>query len=90
MKRRGLIWRLAVCRARPVGAARADGAFDERESGDRPFHDVDKAIAAGYSFPVFDQAGATCIAQPGAGRRWAVHMVNTTLLDATIDPTIPR
>jgi hypothetical protein len=53
------------------------------------FHDVDRAIAAGYSFRLPELGGATCIAQPGEGAM-GVHMVDTTKLDAVLDPTKPE
>ena len=53
------------------------------------FHDVDRAIAAGYSFRLPELGGATCIAQPGEGAM-GVHMVNTSLLDSVLDPRKPE
>jgi hypothetical protein len=53
------------------------------------FHDVDRAIAAGYSSRLPQLGGATCIAQPGEGAM-GVHMVDTTKLDAVLDPTKPE
>ena len=53
------------------------------------FHDLDSAIAAGYDFRLPDLAGRTCIDQPGQGGM-GVHMVNTSLLDATLDPQNPE
>ena len=54
-----------------------------------PFRDVDRAIAAGYSFRLPELSGATCIAQPGEGAM-GVHMVDTTKLDAVLKPTEPE
>ena len=53
------------------------------------FHDVDSAIAAGYTFRLPDVTGKTCIDQPGTGGM-GVHMVNTSLLDGTLDPKKPE
>ena len=53
------------------------------------FHDVDRAIAAGYSFRLPELGGVTCIAQPGEGAM-GVHMVNTSLLDSVLDPRKPE
>lgn len=50
---------------------------------------VDNAIADGYSFRLPDKTGATCIEQPGQGGM-GVHMVNTSLLDSTIDSKRPE
>ena len=61
---------------------------DARGATDR-FHDVDAAIAAGYSFRLPDQTGATCIVAAGQGAM-GVHMVNTSLLDGVLDATSRR
>jgi hypothetical protein len=53
------------------------------------FHDIDSAIAAGYTFRLPDVAGKTCIDQPGVGGM-GVHMVDTSLLDGTLDPKHPE
>ena len=53
------------------------------------FHDLDQAIAAGYSVEVADLSGATCIAQPGEGAM-GVHMLDPSLLEGTIDATKPE
>jgi hypothetical protein len=69
-------------------------------AGDRPdlegavpatagFHDIDSAVAAGYNFRLPDLSGKTCIDQPGQGGM-GVHMVNTSLLDSTLDPQHPE
>ena len=50
---------------------------------------VDGAIADGYSFKLPDKSGATCIEQAGQGGM-GIHMVNTSLLDGTIDPKKPE
>ena len=72
-----------------VGVAAASGLFrDARDATDR-FHDVDAAIAAGYSFRLPDLTGAACILQPDQGGM-GVHMVNTTLLDGVIDAEKPE
>lgn len=67
----------------------ASAAFDGAKPATARFHDLDKAIAAGYSFRLPDLTGATCIAQPGVGGM-GVHMVNVSLLDATIDAEAPE
>ena len=55
----------------------------------RYYLNVDAAIADGYSFRLPDKTGATCIEQPGEGGM-GVHMVNTSLLDGTIDSKRPE
>ena len=54
-----------------------------------PFHDIDSAVAAGYNFRLPDVTGKTCIDQPGVGGM-GVHMVDTSLLDGTLDPKHPE
>ena len=72
-----------------VGAAVAAGAFDGAKSSTARFHDVDKAIEAGYSIRLADLAGIECIASPAQGAM-GVHMVNGSLLDGTIDANEPE
>jgi hypothetical protein len=75
-----------------VGIAAAHHGHNDLDKARRAtarFHDVDRAIAAGYSFRLPEIGGATCIAQPGEGAM-GVHMVNTSLLDATLDPAKPE
>jgi hypothetical protein len=55
----------------------------------RYYLNVDAAIADGYSFRLPDKTGATCIEQAGEGGM-GVHMVNTSLLDGTIDSKRPE
>jgi hypothetical protein len=54
-----------------------------------PFHSADAARAAGYDFRLPELSGKTCIVEPGAGAM-GVHLVNTSLLDATLDPAAPE
>jgi hypothetical protein len=72
-----------------VGIAVAAGAFDGAKPATAAFHDVDQAIAAGYSVRVFDKNGIDCIAQPGQGAM-GVHMLNPSLVDDKIDATQPE
>ncbi len=62
-----------------TGIAVAASAFDGAKSSTARFHDLDQAIAAGYSVKVADLAGIECIAQPGEGAM-GVHMLNPALL----------
>ena len=71
------------------GAVAAGGGVSEAAPATARFHDLDKAVAAGWSFRLPDVTGATCIAQPGEGGM-GVHMVNTSLLDGTIDAAAPE
>jgi hypothetical protein len=72
-----------------AAAHRGHGDLDKVRRATARFHDVDKAIAAGYSFRLPELSGGTCIAQPGEGAM-GVHMVDTTKLDAVLDPTKPE
>ena len=90
MKKRVLILALAVLPVLvAVGAAVAAEAFDGAKSATARFHDLDQAIAAGYSVKVADLAGIECIAQPGQGAM-GVHMLNPSLLDSSIDAEHPE
>jgi hypothetical protein len=74
----------------PAGLAVAGGGgLDGATPATARFHDVGKAIAAGYSFRLPELSGKTCIVQPGEGAM-GVHMVNTSLLDETLDATAPE
>lgn len=53
------------------------------------FQGVDWAIAAGYTLRLPDLTGETCIADATLGAM-GVHMVNTGLLDATLDVSAPE
>jgi hypothetical protein len=67
----------------------ATGSTGQAAKATTGYHDVQKAIAAGYSFRLPDKSGATCIAQrPDGGM--GVHMVNKKLLDGKIDATKPE
>ena len=90
LKKRALMLVLAVLPVLvAVGVAAASGLFREARDATDRFHDVDAAIAAGYSFRLPDLTGATCILQPGQGGM-GVHMVNTSLLDGVLDETKPE
>ena len=74
-----------------AGIALASGGreFVEPLRTTAQFHDVETAIAAGYSLRLPDTSGMTCIADPTLGTM-GVHMVNTGLLDAEIDASSPE
>ncbi len=90
--RRALVVCLAVLPVLVVAgyaAAGGRGPMDGAAPATARFHDLDAAVAAGYSVRVADINGVTCIAQPGAGAM-GVHMLNPALLDTTIDPDAPE
>ncbi len=91
MKRVLLLLALLVPVLAATGIAVAAGAFDGAKSSTARFHDLDQAIAAGYSVKVADLAGIECIAQPGEGAM-GVHMLNPALLfdDGVIDAEQPE
>jgi hypothetical protein len=91
MKRILILLALLVPVLAATGIAVAAGAFDGAKSSTARFHDLDKAIAAGYSVKVADLAGIECIAQPGEGAM-GVHMLNPALLfdDGVIDAERPE
>src|SRR5687768_6209412 len=74
-----------------TGIAVAAGAFDGAKSSTARFHDLDQAVAAGYSVKVADLAGIECIARPGEGAM-GVHMLNPALLfdEGVIDAEQPE
>jgi hypothetical protein len=71
-----------------AGVAIASGIFAAARGATAAYHDVDAAIAAGYSFRLPDLSGATCIESSEGGM--GVHMVNVSLLDGTIEETKPE
>jgi hypothetical protein len=90
--RRKLILVLAAATtlvATGIAAASWWTAYSEAIPATIRYHDVNRAIADGYSFRLPDLSGATCIEQPGAGGM-GVHMVNVGLLDARIDSKQPE
>jgi hypothetical protein len=75
-----------------AAVALAASGLDGAKPATARFHDLDKAMAAGYTFRLPERAdlgGRTCIVQPGQGAM-GVHMVNTSLLDATLDANVPE
>jgi hypothetical protein len=87
--RRLLVVLLLVVPLAVAGLAVAAGAFDGAKSATARFHDLDKAMDAGYTVRVADLSGATCIAQPGEGGM-GVHMLKPSLLDGEIDAKNPE
>ena len=68
----------------------AGAAFDGAKPATARFHDVDQAIAAGYTFRLPELTGKTCITQPGDGAM-GVHMVDLELVgDPAIDADQPE
>ena len=72
-----------------IAAAHGGSELGKVRKATAAYHEVDRAIADGYSFRLPEIGGNTCIAQPGVGAM-GVHMVNTGLLDATLDPLRPE
>jgi hypothetical protein len=91
MKRILFLLALLVPVLAATGIAVAAGAFDGAKSSTARFHDLDQAVAAGYSVKVADLAGIECIAQPGEGAM-GVHMLNPALLfdEGVIDAEQPE
>jgi hypothetical protein len=53
-----------------ASVAVASAAFDGAKPATARFHDVDQAIAAGYTIRLPELSGKTCITEPGVGQ-WA-------------------
>jgi hypothetical protein len=87
--RRLLLSLLALASLGAAGIAVAAGAFDGAKPATARFHDIRQARAAGYTVPVADVNGVTCIAEPGVGAM-GVHMLNPSLLDGVVDAERPE
>jgi hypothetical protein len=86
--RRLVIGAFLVVSLAVAGIAVAAGAFDGAKSATARFHDLDNAVAAGYTVRVADLSGATCIASAEGGM--GVHMLKPALLDGAIDVQNPE
>jgi hypothetical protein len=84
-----LLLGLAVLVAAGMAWADGRGSLEGAAPATARFHDPAVAKAAGYTLTLADLAGKTCIDQPGQGGM-GVHLVNTSLLDGTIDATAPE
>jgi hypothetical protein len=83
---------LAVVAVVGTAFAGSQSSLADARNATAAYHDLSVAKAAGYTFELPDTTGTTCIANlsdPSAGAM-GVHMVNTGLLDATLDPTKPE
>jgi hypothetical protein len=93
MRHRVLVGLLVAASLAVVGVATAGlrhhSDLDRVKRATVRYHDVQKAIDAGYSFRLPELSGATCIVQPGDGAM-GVHMVDTTKLDGVLKPTEPE
>ena len=89
MKRAFLILAALVPALVAAGIAAAGGVGEAKTATAR-FHDLDKAVEAGYSVTVADLAGITCIEDPAGSGTMGVHMLNPALLNATIDAGAPE
>jgi len=72
-----------------LAVAGGHGAADAASPATARFHDLDKAMDAGYTIRLADAAGIECIAHSSEGAM-GVHMVNGGLLDGTIDAMKPE
>ncbi len=54
------------------------------------FHDIDAAMAAGYTVEVADLAGITCIADPNGSGTMGIHYLKPELLDDEAVATAPE
>ena len=88
MKRAFLTLAVLVPALVTAGIALAGGVGAKNATA--PFHDLDKAIDAGYSVTVADVNGITCISDPAGSGTMGIHMLNPALLDATIDGDAPE
>ena len=89
MRKLLMIGTAAVALLAAAGLAVAGSLLEGAKPATARFHDLDTAIAAGYSFRLPELGGKTCIAQPGRGAM-GVHMVNGSLLDAELDASAPE
>jgi hypothetical protein len=89
VSRGAIVAAMLVALAAAAVALGAGGSLNQAHQATIAYKNVNKAIAAGYSFKLPDKAGNTCIAQPPQGAM-GVHMVNKKLLDGTIDATKPE
>lgn len=80
---------LAASMLAPVAAAGQPGLAALRNAT-APFHDIDAAVAAGYSVEVADLAGITCIADPNGAGTMGIHYLNPALLDDSVNATTPE
>jgi hypothetical protein len=78
-----------VLAAAGIAVAGGHGSADAASPATARFHDLDKAIEAGYSIRLADTAGIECIAHTTDGAM-GVHMVNGSLLDSEVDATQPE
>lgn len=92
MRKRVLLLVLATLPLALAGVALAhgdDSQLDRVKRATAAYHDVNAAIADGYTLRLPDAAGLTCIATEKVGGM-GVHMVNPTLLDDKIKLTKPE
>lgn len=55
-----------------------------------PFHDINKAMVAGYTVEVADLAGITCIVDPNGSGTMGIHYLNPALLDDDVNEAAPE
>lgn len=79
---------LTVTALAPVAAGQSSVAT--LRSATAAFHDIDTAMAAGYSVEVVDLAGIACIADPGGAGTMGIHYLKPALLDASVNAATPE
>lgn len=55
-----------------------------------PFHNIEIAMAAGYTVEVADLADITCIVDPNGAGTMGIHYLNPALLDDAVNATTPE
>ncbi|HEX6127740.1 MAG TPA: hypothetical protein VF071_01830 [Candidatus Limnocylindria bacterium] len=80
---------LAASALTGVAAAGQSGVAALRNAT-APFHNIETAMAAGYTVEVADLAGITCIADPNGAGTMGVHYLNPALLDDAVNATTPE
>ena len=79
---------LAIVAVSP--AAAAEPGLAGLRNATASFHDIDTAMAAGYTVEVADLAGITCIADPNGNGTMGIHFLNPALLDDAVNATTPE
>jgi len=79
----------ALAAAGTAAATCGGGGLSSARSATAGFHQLDRAMAAGYTAKVVDVNGISCIAQPGEGAM-GVHYLNQGLLDDSVSATSPE
>lgn len=81
---------LLAVSAVPAFAGGGQSSLAALRAGTAAFHDIDAAMAAGYTVEVADLAGITCIADPGGKGTMGIHYLKPSLLDASVNAATPE